>query len=75
MYQDFEEWYNLQLTKTEVALEETYQEIQKDYDRWKNFIIVEQLSMRRSKKHFYLRKMQSLKLKLNTLAILMWKSK
>ena len=74
MYQDFEEWYNLQLTKTEVALEETYQEIQKDYDYWRNFLLVEH-RFRRSKKHFYLGKIQSLKLKLNTLAILMWKSK
>lgn len=74
MYQDFEEWYNLQLTKTEVALEETYQEIQEDYDRWKNFLLAEHC-FRRSKKYFYSGKIQSLKLKLNTLAILMWKSK
>ena len=68
MYQEFEEWYNLQLTKTEVALEETYQEIQEDYDYWRKFILIEY--HRRSKKNFYLGKIQSLKIKLNTLAIL-----
>lgn len=71
MYTEFEAWYDLQLTKTKRGLEKTYRSIQKDYDYWKQFVILNNL--RRSERNFYLGKIQSLKLKLNTLTILIQK--
>ena len=68
IYPKFEEWYNRQLLKNKYELEKTYHSIQKDYDYWKQFIILN--SLRRSARNFYLSKTQTLKLKLNILNIL-----